>query len=56
MYEVWFCNGPITSDSRMCQVPDFHAALAVWDAMCAKFLVVTLFADNGDQIRHYDNR
>lgn len=54
--EVWFDMVPVTSESRMVLAPDFHTALAVYDALCARFCCVVLFDDNGERLRNYDNR
>lgn len=54
-YEVWFDMRPPTGDSRMAQCPDFFSALAVYDALCAKFVCVRLYGADGAILRIYDN-
>lgn len=48
MYEIYFDNSEIVDAThiRMCQMPDYQSALAVFDALTKKFLCVNLYDCN----------
>lgn len=57
MFSLFFANTKIVdaTAARQCQCTDYYDALAVFDALCAKFLVVELYDAEGKQIRAYNN-
>ena len=57
MYYIFFGNAAITdaTTARECQSSDYFAALAVFDALCHKFLVVELYGEDGQKLRAHNN-
>lgn len=56
-FSLFFSNAAIVDATsvRQCQCADLHDALAVWDALCRRFLVVKLYDADGKQVRAYSN-
>ena len=56
-FHIYFSNTKAEhdQDTRMCTAYDFYDAFAVYDALCYKFLHVTMYDSNGKQIRKYCN-
>ena len=57
MYSIFFSNAAITDTTTACQCQssDYFDALAVFDALCNKFLVVELYGADGQKLLAYDN-
>lgn len=57
MHTIFFgMSKVLTSEDRECATPDgFHAALAIFDALCARFVRVDLYGPDGALLRYYDN-
>ena len=57
MYSIFFDNAVIqdATVARQCQATDYYDALAVFDAMCRRFLVVELYDADGIKLRAYNN-
>ena len=57
MFSIFFSDAAIVdaTSTRQCQCTDVHDALAVWDALCCRFLVVELYDAEGKQVRAYNN-
>ena len=57
MFSIFFSNTKIVdaTATRQCQCADYYDALAVFDALCTKFLVVELYDAEGKRVREYNN-
>ena len=57
MFSLFFSNAKIVDATavRQCQCADVQDALAVFDALCRRFLVVELYDAEGKQVRTYSN-
>ena len=57
MFSCFFSNAKIVdaTSTRQCQCTDYYDALAVFDALCRRFLVVELYDAEGKQVRAYNN-
>lgn len=56
-FHIYFSNSKTehNQDTRMCTAYDFYEAYAVYDALCVKFLHVTMYDSNGKLNRRYCN-
>ena len=56
-FHIYFSNTKTehNQDTRMCTAYDFYEACAVYDALCYKFLHVTMYDSDGKQVRKYCN-
>ena len=57
MFSLFFSNAAIVdaTSTRQCQCTDVCDALAVFDALCRRFMVVELYDAEGKQVRAYNN-
>lgn len=57
MFSLFFSNAAIidATSTRQCQCTDYYDALAVFDALCRRFLVVELYDAAGKRVREYNN-
>ena len=57
MYYVYFDNAPIidATSVKQCSTTEYFDALAVFAALCMKFLVVELYDEDGAKLKAYSN-
>lgn len=57
MFSIFFSNDAIVDATvaRQCQCTDYYDALAVFDALCLRFLVVELYDADGNKVHAYNN-
>ena len=56
-FHIYFSNvvDEHCQDTRMCTAYELFTAFAVYDALCVKFLHVTMYDSNGKTLRKYCN-
>lgn len=56
-FHIYFSNTKTehNQDTRRYTAYDLHDAFAIYDALCIKFLHVTMYDSNGKQVRKYCN-